>query len=121
MVRYLLWIGGRQVDFIHDRNDFQVVLNGQIQIGNGLCLNALRRIHDQQGAFTGRNAARHFVAEVDVSWSVNQVQTVFFAVEGIVHLDRVALDGDTALSFQIHIVQELLLLLANGHRLGGVQ
>ena len=63
LVGHFLRHGVRQVDLVEHRNDFQVVPDGQVQVGNGLGLNALRGIHDQQRAFAGGNGAGHFVAE----------------------------------------------------------
>jgi hypothetical protein len=44
----------REVDLVDHRDDFQVVLQGQVQVGQGLGLDALAGIHQQQGPLTGR-------------------------------------------------------------------
>lgn len=49
----LLRVGGRQVDFINNRQHFQAVFHCCIAIGNRLGLHTLSRVHDQQGTFTG--------------------------------------------------------------------
>ena len=41
--------------------------------------------------------------------SVNEVENVVFSFIFIVHLDRMALDGDTLLFLKIHRVQNLIL------------
>jgi hypothetical protein len=43
-----LGLGRRQVDLVQNRNDFVIVINGLIDIRQGLGLDALRRVHDQQ-------------------------------------------------------------------------
>ena len=47
---------------------------------------------------------------------VNQVQSVLFAVECVIHLDCMALDGDATFLFKVHIVEHLSL--RNLNRLG---
>ena len=49
---------------------------------------------------------------------VDQVQHPLFASICIVHLDRMALDGDSALAFEIHIVEHLGLHVFGGYRIG---
>ena len=53
--------------------------------------------------------------------SIDQVQHVLLAPIGILHLDRMALDGDPLLPLQFHIVEHLRLQLARGQRLGHLQ
>ena len=50
-------IGGGQVDFVDDRHDFEIVIEGQVDVGQGLRLDALRGVHDQQRALAGGQAA----------------------------------------------------------------
>jgi len=108
-VLHLLGAGIDHVAFGEHGDDFQVVLNGHVEIADGLRLYALRGVDEQEAAFASGNAARHFVGEVDVSRRVDEVEHVGFAVERILHLDGVALDGDAALTFQIHVVEHLPL------------
>ena len=56
-----------------------------------------------------------------MSRSVNQVERIFRAVLHVVHLDGVALDGDAALTLQIHVVQHLGLHVLARHRVGDFQ
>ncbi len=44
-----------------------------------------------------------------MSRSVDQIQLIVFAVQGIIHLNSLAFDGDTAFFFQVHIVEHLVL------------
>ena len=94
------------------------MVNGHVEIRDGLCLNTLRSVYDKQCTFAGGNRARHLVREVHVSRSVYQVEYVVFSVGRlVVHLNGMALDGDAALTLQIHIVEHLPLGDLNGLRL----
>ena len=80
--------------FLVASGDVKVVVNGEVEVGNGLCLHALRGVHEQQCPFACRNGTADLVREVDVSRSVDEVQLVLLAIVGMDHLDGVALDGD---------------------------
>ena len=71
-----LRLGGGQIDLVDDRNDFQVVVQRQIGIGQRLRLHALRRVHHQQRAFAGLQAARNLVGEIHVARRVDQVELI---------------------------------------------
>ena len=117
-----LGLGRRQIDFVDDRNDFQVVVQGQVGVGEGLGLDALRGVHDQQGAFAGLQAARDFVGEIDVAGGVDEVELVEVAVVGaVVEADGVGLDGDAALALQVHGVEDLLHHFALGEGAGDLE
>jgi hypothetical protein len=53
----LLRLGGRQVDLVEHRDDRQVVLERQPQVGQRLRLDALRGVDQQHGPLAGRQAA----------------------------------------------------------------
>ena len=109
----LLDVRVRQIDLVDDRDDRQVLLRRQMHVGDRLRLDALRRVHDQQRAFAGRQAARHFVGEIHVARRVDQVQLVRLAVLRLVgHRHRMRLDGDAALAFEVHRIEHLLAHLA---------
>ena len=46
-VRLRAW----QVDLVDDRNDLEVVLDGEVRVGERLRFDALRGVHQQQRAF----------------------------------------------------------------------
>ena len=50
--------------------------------------------------------------KVDVPWRIDQVQLVALTVTLIVHDHGAGFDRDTALTFQVHVVQQLLLHVA---------
>ena len=57
LLPHALRVGGGQVDLVDDRHDLMVVLDRLIDVGEGLRLDALRGVDDQQRAFA-RGEAR---------------------------------------------------------------
>ena len=47
LIRHLFWGCAWKIDLVQHRNDLQIVLERQVQIGNGLGLYALGGINDQ--------------------------------------------------------------------------
>ena len=84
LVAHPLRLGARQVDLVEHRDDREVVVEGEVDVGQRLRLHALRRVDDQDRALAGRQAARHLVGEVDVPGRVDQVEDVVVAVAGAV-------------------------------------
>ena len=97
------------------------MLQGQVEVADGLRLNALGGVHDEQGSFAGGDGAAHFVAEVHVARRIDQIQDVLLPVQGVVHLDGLALDGDAPFTLQVHVVQVLGLHVTIGDGAGHVQ
>ena len=112
-------LGGRQVDLVEDRHDLVVGVERLVDVGQRLRLDALAGVDDEQRALAGREAARDLVGEVDVARRVHQVQRVDLAVLGLVlQPDGLRLDGDAALSLDIHGIEDLFGHLAVGQRAG---
>ena len=108
-----LGLGTWQVNFVDDGHDLEVVLEREVDVRQGLCLHALRRVHDEECALARGKAARDLVVEVDVSRCVDEVQFVQFPVlAAIVEPHGLCLDGDAALALEIHAVEHLRLHLA---------
>ena len=105
LVFYLVGHRIGHVALVDDGNDLQIVIDGHIEIGDGLSLNALSGIHHQKRTLAGGNGAGYFVGKVHMARSIYEVQRVLT----IVHLDGVALDGDAALLLEIHVVEHLAL------------
>src|SRR5690606_9168129 len=99
--------GGRQVDLVEHRDDLQVVLHGQVQVRQGLRLDALGRIDQQDGSLARGERPADLVGEVDVPWRVDHVQHVVGAVDGPGHPDVLRLDGDAAFPLDVHPVEVL--------------
>jgi hypothetical protein len=62
----LVGLRRREVDLVQHRDDVQVVLEREVEVGQRLRLDALRGVDEQQGALAGGERARHLVGEVDV-------------------------------------------------------
>jgi hypothetical protein len=109
----LVGLRARQVDLVDHRHDFEVVVDRQVGVGEGLGLHALRRIHQQQRPLARRQRPCHLVREVDVPGGVDQVQDVVVSIVGpVAKPDGVGLDRDPALALEIHRVEHLRLHLA---------
>ncbi len=109
----LVGLRARQVDLVDDRNDLQVVLDGEVRVGERLRLDALRGIDQQQRPLAGCERPGHFVAEVDMPRGVDEVQDVLLTrLARVVQADRMRLDRDAALPLEIHRVEDLRLHLA---------
>ncbi len=98
----------RQVDLVEHRDDRQVLLHRQVDVGERLRLDTLGGVDDEDGALTGLQAAADFVAEVDVSGRVDQVEAVDQAIFGqVLEPDCASLDRDAVLALEIHRVEHL--------------
>ena len=95
------------------------MLHGQIRIGQRLGFNALRGVHNEDGTLARRQRTGYLVVKVHVTGGVDQVKDIGLPILGIVgYGDRVGLDGDAPLPFQIHAVQQLILHVAQSNRTG---
>src|SRR5690606_3949222 len=64
-------VRGGQIDLVDGRDQLEVLLEGEVNVGDGLCLNPLRRVDDQERALAGGQAVRYLVGEVDVPGGVD--------------------------------------------------
>jgi len=107
------------VDLVQHGDDLQIVSHGQIEVRDGLRLNALRGVDHQQRPFARGDGARHLVGEVHVPRGVDQVERVSLSVAGrVLHLDGMALDGDALFAFEVHVIEHLRLHFALVQRVG---
>ena len=113
-VFHLVRHGIGHIALVDDGDDFQIMLQCHIKVGDGLCLHTLAGIDHQQSTLAGSDTATHFVAEIHVSRSVNEVEDVVLALVLIFHLDSVALDGNASLSLQLHVIEHLPFSNLNG-------
>ena len=112
-------LGGGQVDLVQDRHDLVIVVDGLVDVGERLGLDALARIHHQDRAFAGRQRPRDLVGEVHVAGRVHQVQDIGLAIVSLVgQAHGLGLDGDPALALDLHVVEHLFSHLALGERAG---
>ena len=106
-------VGVRQIDLVDHRDDGEPLFVREMHIRDRLRLDALRGVDDEQRAFAGRERARNFIREIDVPRRIEQIEPVFFSrLRGVTHRDRVCLDRDPALAFEIHRIEQLILLVA---------
>ena len=110
-------VGGGQIDLVDHRADLQVVLQGQVSVGQGLGLHPLGGVHHQHRPLAGGQGPGHLIVEVHMARGVDEVEAVGLPVLGlVVHAHRPGLDGDAPLSLQVHVVQQLGLHLPLLHR-----
>ena len=118
VLHLLLCLGGvrrRQVDLVEHRQDLQVVLHGQVRVGQGLGLHALGGVHHQNCALAGSQGPGDLVVKVHMARGVDEVQLIVLPVLGMVgQPDGPGLDGDAPLPLQVHVVQQLGLHLPGG-------
>src|SRR5213075_1480660 len=81
-------LGGGQVDLVEHRDDLQVGVERQVQVGQRLRLDALGGVDEQHGALAGGQAAGDLVAEVDVAGGVDEVEHVLLVFAGPGKPDR---------------------------------
>jgi hypothetical protein len=79
-----------------------------VVVREGLRLDPLGRVHQQDGSLAGLERPRHLIGEVDVAGRVDQVQDVGGAVALVGQADGLGLDGDPPLALQVHPVEVLL-------------
>ncbi len=66
--------GGGQVDLVDYRQQFQVVVQRQIEVGHRLRLDALRGIDDDERSIARQQRAPDLVRKIDVPGGINQVE-----------------------------------------------
>ena len=112
----------RQVNFAKGhgtKNDFVIVLDGLVDVGEGLGLDPLRGVDDEQRALARGEAAGDLVGEVDVAGGVHQVELIGLAVlGGVVEAHGLRLNGDAALFLNVHVIKDLLGHLTRGEASG---
>ena len=75
-----LRLGGRQVDLVEHRDDLVAGVERLVDVGEGLRLDPLAGVDDEQRALAGGERPRHLVGEVDVAGRVHEVEDVELAV-----------------------------------------
>ena len=63
-----------EVYLVEHGNYLEVVVEGEVKVGDGLSLDALRGVHHEQCAFAGGDGTGDFVGEVHVARSVDKVE-----------------------------------------------
>ena len=113
----LVGMGARQVDLVDGRHDVELGVHGEVGVGDGLRLDALRGVDHEHRALARRERAGDLVGEVDVTRRVDEVELVGLPVVGVVHdAHGIGLDGNATLALDVHGVQQLGLHVALVHR-----
>ena len=108
-------IGRGQIDLVQNGQNFEVVVERLIDVGERLRFHALGRIDHENGAFAGGERARDLISEVDVAGRIHQVQLIGVAILGLViEAHGLRLDGDAALALDVHRIEDLLLHISGG-------
>jgi hypothetical protein len=114
-------VGCGQVDLVEHRDDVQIAVQRQIEVGQRLRLDALSGIHQQHRALARLQSPGHLVGEVDVAGGVDQVKNIVGAIKLPRQPDILRLDGDAALALDVHPVQVLGTHVAIGDHAGELQ
>ena len=80
LLGHALGLGAGQVDLVQAGDELEARLDRQVGVGQGLGLDALGGVDDEQRALARGQRARDLVGEVDVPGGVDQVQLVGLAV-----------------------------------------
>ncbi len=105
-------IGGRQIDLVEHRHDFQALLHCGVAIGDRLRFHALGRVDDQQRALARGERAADFVAEVHVAGGIDEIELVDLPVFRLVRQrNGLGFDGNAALALDRIRVEHLRLHL----------
>ena len=62
-----------KIDLVDDGENLEILIERQIDIREGLCFDALRRVHDEHRTLTSRERSRNLVVEVHVSRCVDEI------------------------------------------------
>ena len=101
--------GDIEVDLVDDGDQGEVLLHGEVDVGQRLGLDALDGVDDEERALGGGQAAGDLVGEVHVAGRVDQVEAVVAGgVGAVLHAHRASLDRDALLALQVHGVEELV-------------
>jgi hypothetical protein len=104
-----LRLGPGEVDLVQDGDDLEPGIQRQEEVGEGLGLDSLARVHHQEGPLAGRQGPGHLVGEVHVTRRVDEVQLIELPVgRPVVHVDGMELDRDPPLPLQLVGVQDLV-------------
>ena len=105
-----LGMRGREVDFIDDRNDVQALFDRHIRVGQRLRLDSLRCVHDKDRALAGRQRTGHFIPEIHMAGSIDQIEDIGAAVfRRVIHSDRNEFDRYAPFPFEFHGIENLIL------------
>ncbi len=77
----LVGLGAGQVDLVEHGDDGQIMVDGHVQVGQRLRLDALRGVDEQHRALACGQRAGHLIREVHMAGGIDHAERVFGAVE----------------------------------------
>ena len=101
----------RQVNFVQNRNNGQIVVDSHIQVRKSLRFDSLGRIDKQHSPFASSQGARNFVRKINVSGRVNHSQRIFCSVVNPRNAHSLRFNRNAALLFDIHPVEKAIVHL----------
>src|SRR5262249_3175958 len=99
-------------------DDDEVVFHCQIGVGDSLRLDALKRIDQENRAFTSRQTSGNLVAKIDVTGGIDQIEFILLTAVSMVDGDGVHADRDAPFALEIHGVERLSAIFAGRDRVG---
>ena len=110
-------IGTRQVYLVDNGNYLKVGVKRKIGVCKCLRLNSLSCINNEKRTLAGVERTRHLVVEVNVSGGIYEVERIDLTVLCLVlNSDGSRLYRYSALTLEVHVVEQLLLHVAHGNR-----
>ena len=117
LLNHSLRIRTGQIDFIDNRDNFQIIVQRQIDIAQCLRLHSLCGVYHKNCPVAGRQAAGNFIIKINMSGSIYHIQNILLSVLRIIDNPAcLRLDGNAALPFQFHIIQNLALHFPAGQQ-----
>ena len=101
-------VASRQIDLINHRNNFQILLECEINVCERLSLNTLRCIDDKNRAFNSLKTTGNLIRKINVARGVDEIQNMVLPV----HVGWRELDSNTLLALKFHAIEELRFHLA---------
>ena len=108
LLRVLLGLGRGEVDLVEHGDDREVVVEGHVEVGQGLRLDPLGRVDEEDRPLARGERAVDLVGEVDVPGRVDHVEGVGLARDGPGEADGLGFDRDPPFAFDVHAVQVLV-------------
>ena len=103
-------VGGRQVNFVDDGENFEIRVQCKIGVCKRLRLNALGCVNDEHRTLAGCQRTAYLIVKVNMTRGVNEVKHIGLTVLGLViQTHGPCLYGDTALTLEVHVIEDLIL------------
>ena len=105
-------VSTRKVNFIYNRDNFQIVVQRQVNVSQSLCFNTLGRVNYQERTFARSQSTGNFVGKVYVTRGIDKVKHILFAIASFINAtNSLRFNSNTTFAFQIHGVKDLFFHL----------